>query len=59
MKIPYSILELALVSEGGSPAETFRNSLTLAQEAEALGYTRFWLAEHHNMVPVASSATPR
>ena len=57
MKIPYSILELALVSEGGSPAETFRNSLTLAQEAEALGYTRFWLAEHHNMVPVASSAT--
>lgn len=57
MQIPYSILELALIPKGSSAAETFQNSLHLAQEAEALGYTRFWLAEHHNMVPVASSAT--
>lgn len=57
MQIPYSILELALVSKGSSVAETFKNSLNLAQKAEALGYTRFWLAEHHNMVSVASSAT--
>lgn len=56
-QIPYSILELAVVSEGSTAAETFRNNLRLAQEAEALGYTRFWLAEHHNMISVASAAT--
>jgi len=55
--IPYSILELASVSAGSSPQETFKNSLNLAQKAEELGYTRFWLAEHHNMVSIASSAT--
>ncbi len=55
--IPYSILELASVSAGSNPAETFKNSLNLAQKAEELGYTRFWLAEHHNMVSIASSAT--
>jgi hypothetical protein len=57
MQIPYSILELALVSEGSTPADTFHNSLKLAQAAEALGFKRFWLAEHHNMKSVASSAT--
>ena len=57
MQIPYSILELAIVAKGSTPADTFRNSLQLAQKAEELGYTRFWLAEHHNMVSVASSAT--
>jgi luciferase family oxidoreductase group 1 len=56
-QLPYSILELAVVSEGSTAAETFRNNLRLAQEAEALGYTRFWLAEHHNMISVASAAT--
>lgn len=56
-KIPYSILELATVSAGSNPSETFKNSLDLAQKAEELGYTRFWLAEHHNMVSIASSAT--
>ncbi|HSP83211.1 MAG TPA: MsnO8 family LLM class oxidoreductase, partial [Gillisia sp.] len=56
-KIPYSILELASVSAGSSPQETFKNSLDLAQKAEEMGYHRFWLAEHHNMVSIASSAT--
>lgn len=55
--IPYSILELASVSAGSNPQETFKNSLDLARKAEDLGYTRFWLAEHHNMVSIASSAT--
>jgi len=55
--IPLSILDLALVLEGKSPAQSFKNSLSLAQKAENLGYYRFWLAEHHNMVSIASSAT--
>lgn len=55
--IPYSILELAVVAKESTPAEAFKNSLTLAQKAEQWGYTRFWLAEHHNMISVASSAT--
>lgn len=55
--IPYSILELASVSAGSNPKETFKNSLDLARKAEELGYTRFWLAEHHNMISIASSAT--
>ncbi len=56
-KIPYSILELASVSSGKTPADTFKNSLDLAQKAEGFGYKRFWLAEHHNMKSIASSAT--
>lgn len=55
--IPYSLLDLAPVTEGGSPAQSFANTLTLAQHAEALGYRRFWLAEHHNLPGVASAAT--
>lgn len=55
--VSYSILELAVVAKGFTPADAFRNSLALAQAAEKWGYTRFWLAEHHNMVSVASSAT--
>lgn len=55
--IPYSILELASVASGSTPAETFKNSLDLAQKAEKWGYNRFWLAEHHNMISIASSAT--
>lgn len=60
MKSPhttYSILELALVSEGHSLKQTFNNTLDLAQHAEDFGYTRFWLAEHHNAVNIGSSAT--
>lgn len=53
----YSILELALVSQGHSTQETFNNVLDLAQHAETLGYTRFWLAEHHNARNIGSSAT--
>ena len=56
-KIPYSILELATVAAGSNPAQTFKKSLDLAQHAEKWDYTRFWLAEHHNMISIASSAT--
>ena len=53
----YSVLDLAPVREGGSVSETYRNSLDLAQHAEKWGFTRFWLAEHHNMPGIASAAT--
>jgi luciferase family oxidoreductase group 1 len=55
--IPYSVLDLATVIEGKTPADTFVNSLDLARHAESWGYNRYWLAEHHNMIAVASSAT--
>lgn len=55
--IPYSILELATVPAGSHPGEVFKNSLDLARRAEGWGYHRFWLAEHHNMVSIASVAT--
>lgn len=56
-KIPVSILDLCPVPDGSTPADSFRNSLELAREAEKNGYTRFWLAEHHNMPGIASAAT--
>lgn len=52
-----SILDLAFVPEGSTPADALRHSLDLAQHAEQWGYHRFWLAEHHNMVGIASAAT--
>lgn len=52
-----SVLDLAPVLEGKTPADTLKNSLDLARKVEWLGYERFWLAEHHNMPSVASSAT--
>lgn len=55
--IPLSILDLSLIVEGGSAADALRNSLDLAQHAERHGYQRYWVAEHHNMDGVASSAT--
>lgn len=55
--IPYSLLDLAPVCEGDTPARAFANSLELARHAERLGYRRFWLAEHHNMPGIASAAT--
>ena len=55
--IPFSILELASVGKDVSTEETFRKSLDLARKAEEYGYNRFWLAEHHNMISIASSAT--
>src|SRR6185369_14567449 len=48
---------LAFVPEGATPADALRNTLDLAQHAERCGYHRFWLAEHHNMVGIASAAT--
>lgn len=57
LNIPVSILDLASVVQASTPEHTFRNSLKLAQQAEQHGYNRYWLAEHHNMVSIASSAT--
>jgi len=57
INIPFSILDLATITQGGSPAESYRRSLNAAVLAEQLGYTRYWFAEHHNMASVASSAT--
>lgn len=56
-RCPYSVLDLAPIIQGGTPSDSFRNSLNLAQHAENWGYTRFWLAEHHSMPGIASSAT--
>src|ERR1700679_1167138 len=55
--IALSVLDLAGIREGGTVADSFRNMLTLAQQAEKWGYRRFWLAEHHNMTGIASAAT--
>src|SRR5690606_24914592 len=55
--VKYSILELAAVPAGSEPRDVFKNSLELARKAEEWGYTRFWLAEHHNMISIASVAT--
>jgi luciferase family oxidoreductase group 1 len=52
-----SILDLAFVADGATPGDALHNTLDLAQHAERWGYTRFWLAEHHNMVGIASAAT--
>src|SRR3546814_16807691 len=49
--------DLAPVAEGSTPREAFANTLDLARHAEALGYHRYWLAEHHNMPGIASAAT--
>jgi luciferase family oxidoreductase group 1 len=53
----FSVLDLAPVKQGGSAAETFKDSLDLAKHVERWGYTRFWLAEHHNISGIASAAT--
>jgi luciferase family oxidoreductase group 1 len=54
---PLSILDLSPIVEGSDAAAALRHSLDLAQHAEAWGYRRYWVAEHHNMDGVASSAT--
>jgi luciferase family oxidoreductase group 1 len=51
------VLDLAPIVEGGTPGDALRNSLDLARHVERLGYRRFWLAEHHNAVGIASAAT--
>lgn len=55
--IPISILDLAPITAGSTAAQSLKNTLDLAQHAEKWGYNRYWLAEHHNMPGIASSAT--
>jgi luciferase family oxidoreductase group 1 len=55
--IKFSVLDLAMVTVDGSPSKSFANSADLAKHAEEWGYSRYWLAEHHNMEGVASTAT--
>ena len=55
--IPLSVLDLSPIVQGATAADAFRRTRDLAQHAERLGYTRFWLAEHHNMPGIASAAT--
>ncbi len=52
-----SVLDLAPVPQGSTPGDALRNARDLAQHAERLGYRRYWLAEHHNMIGIASAAT--
>jgi luciferase family oxidoreductase group 1 len=56
-KIPLSVLELATVVEGGNHLTAINNTVKIAQHVESLGYKRIWMAEHHNMEYIASSAT--
>ena len=55
--IPFSVLDLSPIVLGATAADALRNTLSLAQHTERLGYKRFWLAEHHNMRGIASAAT--
>ena len=55
-QLPLSVLDLAPVGRVSTPADALRNSIALVQETERLGYHRYWLAEHHNMPGIASSA---
>lgn len=58
MPIKYSVLELASVAEGVTIHHTFKNVLHFARKVEEMGYHRFWLAEHHNTISIASSTPP-
>jgi luciferase family oxidoreductase group 1 len=55
--IPFSVLDLSPIVQGGTPADSFRNTLDLARHAEQWDYHRYWLAEHHNFPGIASAAT--
>ena len=55
--VQLSVLDLAYIGEGFTPADALTNTLDLAQHAEAAGFARFWLAEHHNLAGIASAAT--
>src|SRR5437868_13911865 len=55
--IPVSVLDLSPIIQGGSAAQSLKNTLDLARHAERWGYARYWLAEHHNVPAVASAAT--
>jgi luciferase family oxidoreductase group 1 len=56
MKLPLSVLDLSPVSVAVPPSQAIRDSIELARTADALGYTRYWFAEHHNMANIATSA---
>lgn len=55
--IPLSVLDLAPINEGSNARQSYKNSVELARHAENFGFNRYWLAEHHNMPGIASSAT--
>jgi luciferase family oxidoreductase group 1 len=55
--VPLSVLDLSPITEGSDAGQALRNSLDLARHVEALGYGRFWMAEHHNLPGIASAAT--
>ena len=55
--VPYSVLDLSPIVQGGTAADALQRSLDLARQVERLGYRRYWLAEHHNMTGIASAAT--
>src|SRR5207249_8548104 len=55
--VPLSVLDLSPIIEGSDAGQALRNSLELAQHVEALGYRRYWMAEHHNLPGIASAAT--
>src|SRR3984957_5614257 len=55
--VPLSVLDLSPIVEGGDAGRSLRNSLDLARHVEALGYGRYWMAEHHNLPGIASAAT--
>jgi luciferase family oxidoreductase group 1 len=57
MSIPLSVLDLSPIALGSNASQSFQNTLDLARHAEALGFKRFWLAEHHGMPGIASAAT--
>jgi luciferase family oxidoreductase group 1 len=57
MTVPFSVLDLSPILEGGTAGDALRNTLDLARHAERLGYKRYWVAEHHNMTGIASAAT--
>jgi luciferase family oxidoreductase group 1 len=57
MTVPFSVLDLSPIVEGGTAADALRNTLDLARHAEQWGFKRYWVAEHHNMTGIASAAT--
>src|SRR5262252_7683965 len=57
LMVPLSVLDLSPIIEGGNAGQALKNSLDLARHVEALGYRRFWMAEHHNLPGIASAAT--
>ncbi len=55
--ISYSVLDLSPIKKGGTASDSFKNTVDLAKHVEKWGYRRYWMAEHHNMPGIASSAT--